>query len=235
MTPMPKYDDVVRTLVIGDVHGCLRELDDLLARSGWTPEARLVFVGDLVAKGPDSAGVIARARELGGSAVRGNHDHRCLSWRDAVKAGREPPPLGPSHRAVCEALTEDAWTWLEAQPHHLRLDDVNAIVVHAGLVPGRPLEAQRPEDMMNMRSIRPDGTVSRRVDEGVPWGSLWPGPLEVVYGHDALRGLQRHAHATGLDTGCVYGGRLTGYWLPDRELVSVPAQRSWFPVAEGAE
>lgn len=218
-----------RTFVIGDVHGCRAELDALLDRFGWTPQDRVALVGDVVSKGPDSRGVVRRARDIGALAVRGNHDEVCLRWRTAQKNGEPPPRLGRNHLAACEALDEDDWAWLEALPYYRRLADVNAIVVHAGLIPGLPLEAQEPRIMTNMRSLRQDGSPSSRIEEGVPWASRWPGPEEVVFGHDAVRGLQRWPHATGIDTGCVYGGRLTGYVLPDRALISVPAERVWSP------
>lgn len=220
---------MARTLIVGDVHGCLRELDTLLSRFERGPGDQVVFVGDLVAKGPDSKGVVARARALGAQAVRGNHDERFLAWHRAVQEGRPPPDLGAAARAACETLNDEEWAWLASLPYVLRLPEHGVLVVHAGLVPGRPLEAQEPEHLLHMRSIRPDGTVSSRVDDGVPWASRWSGPQEVVFGHDALRGLQRHAHAIGLDTGCVYGGRLTGYVLPDRALMAVPAERVWSP------
>jgi len=61
----------------------------------------------------------------------------------------------------------------------------------------------------------------------VPWGAAWRGPLTVVHGHDAARGLQVHDHAVGVDTGCVNGGRLTAYLLPGKTLVSVDAKRKY--------
>ena len=88
-----------QTVIIGDVHGCLTELDALLRKVRFTKGDRLVLVGDLVAKGPDSAGVVARARELGALAVRGNHDERVLSWFRAEREGRSlERPLGRGHR-----------------------------------------------------------------------------------------------------------------------------------------
>eukprot|EP00984_Skeletonema_dohrnii_P030368 scaffold21771_cov100-Skeletonema_dohrnii-CCMP3373.AAC.1 len=82
--------------------------------------------------------------------------------------------------------------------------------------------------MMNMRSILPDGTVTSKFFNNWPWARLWDGPQTVFFGHDADRGLQQYEHAIGLDTGCVYGGKLTACILPERRLVSVNAKREYF-------
>ena len=215
-----------RTLLIGDVHGCNEELGDLLRVAGWTPEDRLVLVGDLVAKGPDSAGVVQRARELGALAVLGNHDAHFLD----VRAGLSKKA---HHVAQAQALAADDWKYLDQLPLWLDLPELNVLVVHAGLIPSVELARQPKHVLLNMRSIDAEGHASMRVDGGVPWASRWPGPRHVVFGHDALRGLQQHTHATGLDTGCVYGRQLTGLWLPEHRLVSVPARRVWQAVDSG--
>lgn len=213
-----------RTLIVGDLHGCLDELEDLLASVGFDRDRDgLVSVGDLVGKGPRGADVVRFFRSHGYAAVRGNHDERLLAWR----RGDDSRPLGKSHARDAERLSDDDWTWLEALPLHLALPEHDALVVHGGLVPGIPLDAQEPRVVMNLRSIRPDGSPSSRVDEGRPWAELWPGPALVVFGHDAVRGLQRWPNAVGLDTGCVYGGELTALSLPELELLSVPARRAY--------
>jgi predicted phosphodiesterase len=220
------------TIAVGDVHGCADELDALLRACERGPGDAVVLVGDLVAKGPDSRGVLAIVREVGARAVRGNHDARVLQWKHAVDAGQPPPRLGPSHQAVVEALDDRDFALLESLPLFLRLPALQVIVVHAGLVPGIALEDQDPELLLNMRTIRPDGRGSRDPNAGVLWGSVWPGPELVIFGHHAMQGLQRHPFALGLDTGCVYGGRLTACVLPERRLVSVPARRAYAPVGE---
>jgi predicted phosphodiesterase len=213
-----------RTLFIGDVHGCAEELEELLRECGYREgEDRVVLVGDLVAKGPDSAGVVRRAREGGMLAVRGNHDAHVLRWHwGRMREGKKPKP---EHQQVLDTLTDEDWAYLESLPLHLHLPELNVRVVHGGLVPGVPLAEQRPELLLNLRSITPEGAPSKKLDAGVPWASLWPGPELVIFGHDALRGLQQHPHAIGLDTGCVYGRRLTAYALPEARFYSVPAKR----------
>lgn len=219
-----------RTLIVGDVHGCSQELDALIAAAGFAEGDDLVFVGDLVAKGPDSKGVVDRARRLNAVAVRGNHDQHCLKWWNARVRGEPAPKMRAEHQEVVDVLTEDDWEWLAALPLWHRLPEHNAIVVHAGVVPGVPLEEQQPFDLMNMRSILPSGETSKFYDDGTPWTKLWKGPEVIVFGHDAIRGLQQHPHAVGLDTGCVYGGELTGLLLPEGETVSVPAVKAWAEV-----
>jgi hypothetical protein len=79
--------------------------------------------------------------------------------------------------------------------------------------------------LLNVRTVRADGTPSKRPDDGPLWGTLWRGPELILFGHHARRGLQQHPHAIGLDTGCVYGHALTACVLPERRIVSVDAAR----------
>jgi predicted phosphodiesterase len=214
---------MVRTIFVGDVHGCLHELQDLLNACAYAAGDRIVLAGDLVAKGPDSPGVLRLFDSLRALGVRGNHDHAVLRWREAVRSGVFPDRV-TQHLLLAQKLTAAEWGVLERLPLYLPVPDHNAIVVHGGLVPGIPIEHQDPDMLLNMRTLRRDGKGSRRADEGVLWGSKWPGPELIVFGHHAMAGLQRHPHALGLDTGCVYGGRLTAYVLPDDRMFSVPSR-----------
>jgi len=234
-----------RTVVIGDVHGCVDELSELLAAVGVAPGGggggigsgggrrdggdRVILVGDLVAKGPDSRGVVALARARGFEAVLGNHDAKVLSiGRGGADRAAARGATGPGdHAHVASTLAREDWAYLEGLPLYLPLPELEMIVVHGGLIPRVPLEEQPRNMLMNLRSITSEGEPSKRVDAGAPWASLWPGPTHVVFGHDAVRGLQRHPFATGLDTGCVYGRALTALILPERRLVSVPARRAY--------
>lgn len=213
-----------RTLLVGDVHGCLDELQALLTEAAVGPGDRVVLVGDLTSKGPDSQGVLQLARERGFLAVLGNHDDAVLRARQPDAAARPPKE---EHLRVAASLSAEDWRWLGSLPLTLALPELNVLVVHAGLVPGVPLDRQRRADLLLMRSLTPDGRGTRHAEEGPPWAAAWRGPEHVVFGHDAVRGVQLHPFATGLDSGCVYGRALTGLLLPERRLVQVPARRAY--------
>jgi predicted phosphodiesterase len=226
----------MRTIVVGDVHGCRAELEALLERLRFDPAAdRLVLVGDLVAKGPDSKGVVALCRQLGALTVRGNHDEHVLRWRRAHRRKRPLPKLKKTHIEVALSLDEEDWAYLEALPLYRRFEDAlegrDVLVVHGGFVPGVDLADQEPKYLMNLRSID-EGEPSKGAFAGEPWASIWPGPELVIFGHDAIRGLQRHPHAIGLDTGCVYGGQLSAAVLEGGrvEILHVPAAQTYHPV-----
>lgn len=121
--------------------------------------------------------------------------------------------------------------FLSTLPLSIHLTQWNALVAHAGVVPGVSLDRQSHKAMTRMRNVvkQPDGTWadSELTKEGVAWVQEWNGPLHVYFGHDAKRGLQQAEYATGLDTGCCYGRQLTAIILPSRELVQVQAHKMY--------
>jgi len=136
-----------------------------------------------------------------------------------------------SYAWVKDLQPEDV-DFLLNQPYTVNVPPYNSIVVHAGLVPGVALNCQRPLDMVTMRGLfkESDGSYSgTSIKAADPWAPSWPGPEHVYYGHAAIRGLEQHKFATGLDTGCVYGRQLTGAIIssPGQQpvLCSVPAQQ----------
>jgi hypothetical protein len=228
-----------RTIIVGDVHGCRDELEALLDAARFTEGSdHLVLVGDLVAKGPDSPGVLRLARQLGAGVTRGNHEEKLLSGR------RGEGRLGPDHVRVAEQLSDEDWAQLEAMPLWIDLPEHDARVVHAGVVPGRPVERVPPAALIRMRTLDARGEWSDDRSAGPLWGAAYTGPPHVVFGHDARGLLQLHPWATGLDTACVYGGHLTGLALAEGEpvprgeavrkrLLQVPARKRYFGDADG--
>jgi hypothetical protein len=220
-----------RTIVVGDVHGCLDELQALLRQCGVARGERVVLAGDLVAKGPDSRGVVQLVREMGALAVLGNHDSYSLEvWRRRQQGETRRP-----RRWLLEALDGSDWAFLESLPLFVRLGlegagGPEAVVVHAGVVPGVPLEEQERDHLLNLRSMVGGTAPTSRLLMRWPWAAAWRGPEHVVFGHDAVRGLQQYPLATGLDTGCVYGRELTALELPSRRLHKLAARRRYAAV-----
>jgi len=220
-----------RTIIIGDVHGCLDELQALLRQCGVVPGDRVVLAGDLVAKGPDSRGVVQLVRETGALAVLGNHDAYSLDVWHRRQQGESRRP----RRWLLDTLDESDWAFLESLPLFLRLGperegEPEVAVVHAGAVPGVPLEQQERENLLNLRSMVEGTAPTGRLLMSWPWAAAWRGPEHIVFGHDAVRGLQQYPLATGLDTGCVYGRELTALELPARRFHKVPTRRRYAAV-----
>ncbi|CAN0170121.1 unnamed protein product [Ectocarpus sp. 6 AP-2014] len=228
-------------IVVGDIHGCYGEMVSLLERCGYrlgNEEDRerfsVVLAGDLVNKGPGNVDVVRTARDEGFLAVRGNHDNFALAAATGV--GRFSPKEGEGGGAKpplwVEQLSSDDLQWISALPYTLSFPSLGCIIVHAGLVPGVPLNGQDAEAMSCMRNvveIEGGGGYEPRTlpDQGLAWAKAWKGPEHVYFGHDAKRGFQKEAFATGLDTGCVYGRSLTAVVLPGRRVVCVPAEAMW--------
>lgn len=213
-----------RTIVIGDVHGCVAELTALLELVAPRKEDTVCFVGDLVARGPDSRGVLKIARDLAASAVRGNHEERLLEAYRARLAGLPPPRLSPHHERVLTELREEDWALIDAMPLFRDFPEHDLRVVHAGVVPGVPFEQQEAWTLTRIRSVDAEGNASEKAGSE-PWAVRYSAGPHIVFGHDSRRLLQLHANATGIDTGCVFGGSLTALVLPAGETVPFPQQR----------
>lgn len=202
-----------RTIWIGDVHGCADELSDLLEEISPVDGDNVVFVGDLVARGPDTPGVIRLAKQFGSKAVLGNHEHRMILAHDAFRAGRSFR-LGPSHQALLHELSESDWEYLRSLPLSLEFPNHNVRVVHAGVRPGVRFEKQEPWTLLHIRSLTKKGAASDRYSPE-SWAASYKEEPHIIFGHNAQAGLQLHPFATGLDTACVYGGALTALILEE--------------------
>jgi serine/threonine protein phosphatase 1 len=204
-----------RLLAIGDIHGCHRQLRGLLDRLRPIDSDQLVFLGDYIDRGPDSAGVIEvllalRARFPRSVFLRGNHDQMLLD----VLAGEDPTLFlcNGGGKTIASYQARGGWPppgehrqFLEALPVIYQTEQF--IFVHAGLRPGIPLTGQKPEDLLWIRQ----GFLDSRDD----WGKI------VVFGHTPREEPLLEERRIGLDTGCVYGGHLTGCDLLTRRCWQV--------------
>ncbi|WP_033438642.1 polynucleotide kinase-phosphatase [Saccharothrix sp. NRRL B-16314] len=235
--------------VIGDVHGCRAELEDLLVKLGYAlvrdaegrpvdavpPEGRrAAFVGDLVDRGPDTPGVLRLVMgmvEAGHAfAVCGNHEQklvRALRGRNVqVKHGlaeslaqlaAEPEEFRARVERFCDGLIA-----------HYVLDAGNLVIAHAGLP-----ERFHGRASARVRSFALYGDTTGETDEyglpvRYPWATEYRGKATVLYGHTPMPEVEWVNNTMCLDTGVVFGGRLTAMRYPEREVVSVDAHETWY-------
>lgn len=211
-----------RTIVVGDIHGCYDELEDLLEKVRFGSEDRLVSVGDLITKGPKSREVLERfMSEPQFSSVIGNHDlalrRRWNGEKFKLKASQKP-----THKEL-KKEKERFLPYLNSMPFTIDLG--THLVVHAGLRPGVALHSQTTEDLTELRSLGED----RADRHGKPWYDEYDGEKIVLFGHWPNSEPRRGKKAIGLDTGCVYGHKLTAYIVETGELTTVDARQQYDP------
>jgi len=231
--------------VIGDVHGCFDELTDLLGTLGYQvaadgtsavhPQGRTaVFVGDLVDRGPATPAVLRLVMGMtaAGSArsVAGNHEVklvRALRGRDVTVSHGLAESLAQLS-AEPDGFTASATSFMDQLLGHLVLDDGRLVVAHAGLP-----EAMHGRASAAVRSFALYGDTSGETDEfglpvRYPWAQDYRGRAMVAYGHTPVPAAEWVNGTICVDTGCVFGGRLTALRYPEREIVSVPARQVYF-------
>ncbi|MEV0939137.1 polynucleotide kinase-phosphatase [Micromonospora wenchangensis] len=238
--------------IVGDVHGCRAELEALLTRLGFVlhrddagrpvdaahPAGRTaVFVGDLVDRGPDSPGVLRLVMGMvaAGHAicVPGNHEHkllRKLRGQD-VKLTHGLAETMAQLDAEDPAFVAGAATFIDGLVSHFVLDGGRLVVAHAGLK-----EAYHGRASGRVRSFALWGETTGETDEyglpvRYPWARDYRGAAMVVYGHTPTPTPEWVNNTICVDTGCVFGGKLTALRYPERELVAVDAQREWYAPA----
>ena len=209
-----------RTIVIGDIHGCFDELCDLLKLVELRTDDRVIAVGDLVTKGAKNQEVLDLfIKDDRLSSVIGNHDRALRQyWRG------EPLRLTKEQKVTARELESqrDRYSaYLRSLPYTINLG--SHLVVHAAVRPGVPLRSQMASDLTEMRTMGANPSSGR----GVPWYKVYRGRRIVLFGHWPARTPRLAPHAIGLDTGCVYGGHLTGYIIESNQFVSVPARRKY--------
>ena len=180
-----RWEDIY---IVGDIHGCLSELEALVDKLSVGPDDLVVFVGDLVRKGPDSCGVLEFAMERPNVfTVRGNNEQKLIDG-DA-----ELPALGPKHLE-----------YIESMPVIISWDDV--AVVHGGIDHRKPLAEHSVDELLNMRSLAEEGGYNRPF-----WFETRRESPRVFFGHTVLSEPLETEATVGLDTGCVHGRQLTAY------------------------
>ena len=216
-----------RLIAIGDIHGCADEFEDLLDRLEAGPDDRIVLLGDLVNRGPQSRRVIDLARRCRAVPLLGNHEARLLRYHRTADARilREQ-----DLRTAGELRPED-WSYLAEMRLTYEDEPLNMVFVHGGFLPGIPWRAQGADIVTRIQVVDRDGRPQKRADapDAPSWADLWCGPPFVVYGHTPRPAVHRLKWSLGLDTACVMGGMLSAWVLPERRVVQVKARQRYFP------
>ena len=215
-----------RIIAIGDIHGCPQELTSLLERLEVTSEDRLILLGDLINRGPDSLKVLDIVRRYDCIPLLGNHDLRLLEYR---RSG-ETTKLKETDAGTLALLRPQDREFLETfkTTHYEPL--IDTVFVHGGFEPGTPWRKQLREIVTRIQVVDEAGRGHKRADcpQGVLWADLWHGPPFVVYGHTPRPEIYKLKWSVGIDTACVMGGHLTAYVLPEKRFVQVKAQQRYF-------
>ena len=209
-----------RTIVVGDIHGCYDELMKLLKKAKFKQSDRVVSVGDLVSKGPKVREVLDLfMTDKRFSTVIGNHDLMLRRYWNGENVELKAGPRD-THKKL-RRKKDKYLQFLNSLPFMIDLD--THLVVHAGLRPNVELHSQTTGDLTRIRVLGPD----RESEEGIPWYHVYNGDKTVIFGHWPAAEPRRGPKAIGLDTGCVYGNKLTAYIIETGEFKTVPARRKY--------
>jgi predicted phosphodiesterase len=215
-----------RLIAIGDIHGCHEEFAELLSLLELKPDDRLILLGDLVNRGPDSHRVIELARAHRAISLLGNHELRLLNYRRT----RDLKYIKEHDLETFDQLRPDDWTYLEKMFLTYEEPALNLVLVHGGFLPGQPWQRQPAEVVTRIQVIDRDGQPRKRADapDAPFWADLWNGPPYVIYGHTPRPEIYKLKWSLGLDTACVMGGHLTAFILPEKRFVQVKARQRYF-------
>lgn len=237
---------------IGDVHGCRSELETLLGKLGYEllrdvegrpvdaihPEGRrAIFLGDLVDRGPDAPGVLRLVMGMVGAghalAVPGNHEEKLVRALEGkkVQASHGLAETLAQLSGETENFRREVLKFCRDLVSHLVLDDGRLVVAHAGLIEKYHGRASR-----RVRDFSLFGDTTGETDEyglpvRLPWAEDYRGKATVLYGHVPTLEAEWVNGTMCLDTGCVFGGKLSALRYPEKEVVQVPAEKVWYEPA----
>lgn len=215
----------MRRLIIGDIHGCYDEFQQLLQQAGLSAQDEIIAIGDLVDRGPDSARVLDFFRQTPNArSLLGNHERKHIR---SLRGEIQPAASQVITRLqIGEEAYPAAVAFMETFPSSIELSE--AVLVHAFYEPGVPLSQQRETVMVGTLS----GESYLRDHYHWPWYMRYDGAKPLIVGHrdysDRMQALVYREKVYMLDSRCVYGGVLTGLLLPEFKLISVPSQGDYW-------
>lgn len=249
-----------RHIIIGDIHGCVKELNELLHMVGpIRSNDSLVLCGDLINKGPDSIGVLSRLWQMKTDGcnvtyVRGNHEDKLLRFlvhqeREAASNVKNPMLNSTIESDLAEKLNGDLVEFMRSSVLFHKIPDQGLIVVHAGIpssLKALPIniksmssrDRNKALELLRLRYEDHNGQMVKmkdlNTDKHAFWATKYDGRFgHVVFGHHNEKdngAPLKFDNATGIDTGCVYGNKLTALVIENNEsnFITVSAKNTYF-------
>ena len=237
--------------VVGDVHGCAAELTDLLAKitidAGAVP-IEIYMIGDLIDKGPHPVDVtkmvMSQFQDMTITSILGNHEEKYIRWLVRERESKANGGENPIQKHYDYTGLEPFWDFFRSLPTHIHLPRFNVLLVHAGIeprmamLPPQNIESCRrhEKNLLRTRYVNPRGNMVPLGEENTEAGDRWWADVydgrfgTVIYGHQAFPEVAFAKHAIGIDTGCVYGNKLTAIRLDENgnhKLVQVDAKQKY--------
>ena len=234
----------MRTIIYGDIHGCLDEFQMLRKELDLTKNDREISVGDLLDRGPMSNEVLSYARENSIEPVLGNHEYKYIRYQrhhDAfVQRGKANPMcLNDEKINIFKNISAEDMAYLQAAPFYKKIDKLT--VLHAGITNRIDLNAAQEKELKAVTMIRTldEDHKPLRLGKTIWNSSFWSEVYDgnqgiIVYGHEAHSKVKIDKYSFGIDTGCVYGNKLTALVIHDTkepmfnyDIVQVAAKRAY--------
>jgi len=231
--------DKLKTVIIGDIHGCLEEFQELLELVDYkSPDVEIILAGDLIDRGPESAAVVALCRKLNLRCAQGNHDLKFIKWWKNAGSTNDVYDKHPHYNQ----LSDEDVNYIARMSPYIKIDD-NTIAVHAGLKPGIPLEKQTKDDLCYIRyidqqkkfvSLKKINNIGSIEQAGAHFWTEWgPFGYNIIYGHQVWEEprIDKFDDGTacyGIDTGCCFGGSLSALIWETKEFVQVKAKQEYY-------
>lgn len=228
-----------RHIIVGDIHGCLHEFEDLLKKISYNPSSdKLILLGDLIDRGPFSLEMVQLARQMNLLCVMGNHEYKFIKWFKT----RGTKVNFYDEKDHYKKFTDEDVNYIFNMPSFYKLDD--AMVVHGGVKPGVPISNQTKDDFMYIRyidsnkkfiSLKTIAKFGKAACDAHFWTEFGPFETNIIYGHNVhsledvrIDKFNNNTACYGLDTGVCFGGKLSAIIWETKEIVQVPSRKIYY-------
>ena len=232
----------MKIIIYGDPHGCLDEFKALRTKINPSHADREIVIGDILDRGPSSNKLLKYIREHNIESILGNHEYKYLRYKKHqnafLKTGKKNPmKLSETKLKIFNDLDEDDWKYLENLPFFIKID--NLTLLHAGITNNINLQTatkKELEKLLWIRYLKQENTplsLGSEDETSKYWAELYNGQQGIiVYGHEPFKEVRVDKYSLGIDTGCVYGNKLsaclisdTQYPLGSYEIVDVACRK----------